>query len=209
MKPIEQLWKSFENQHPKGTLTDFGVWLIKHDIPANAITRPQQKEKKAVTVKARVSGRMTATDMTGIFISRLYRFLRMASKDLLARHDIASIDEFALMATLLVHPGMTKTELLKQNLMEITTGSEMLKRFVARKWLLEQRDKNDKRITRLSLSAKGQQVIFACMHTLDEIEDILLPLNSAEQETLYHLLNRLDAYHSEKHQVKQVSAMIS
>lgn len=208
MKPIEQLWKSFENQYPKGSLTDFGVWLIKNDQPGKELAKqPVQQENSSV--KKKVSGRMTSTDMVGIFISRLYRFLRMASKDLLAKHDIASIDEFALMATLLVHPGMTKTALLKQNLMEITTGSEMLKRFVARKWLLEQRDKTDKRITRLSLSAKGQQIIFACMQTLDDIEDILLPLNAKEQETLYNLLNRLDAYHSDKHQVKQVSSIIS
>lgn len=208
MKPIDQLWKSFENQHPKGTLTDFGVWLIKNDQPGKQLTKqPANQENSGV--KKKVSGRMTSTDMVGIFISRLYRFLRMASKDLLAKHEIASIDEFALLATLLVHPGMTKTELLKQNLMEITTGSEMLKRFVARKWLIEQRDKNDKRITRLSLSAKGQQIIFACMQTLDQIEDILLPLNTKEQETLYQLLNRLDAFHSEKHQVKQVSSIIS
>lgn len=208
MKSIEHLWKRFENQHPKGTLTDFGVWLIKNDTPEKeAVKQPINQDNS--NVKKKVSGRMTSTDMVGIFISRLYRFLRMASKDLLAKHDIASIDEFALLATLLVHPGMTKTELLKQNLMEITTGSEMLKRFVARKWLIEQRDKNDKRITRLSLSAKGQQIIFGCMQTLDQIEDILLPLNTKEQETLYQLLNRLDAFHSEKHQVKQVSSIIS
>lgn len=208
MKSIEYLWKRFENQHPKATLTDFGVWLIKNDTPEKESVKPSISQDNN-NVKKKVSGRMTSTDMVGIFISRLYRFLRMASKDLLAKHDIASIDEFALLATLLVHPGMTKTELLKQNLMEITTGSEMLKRFVARKWLIEQRDKNDKRITRLSLSAKGQQIIFACMQTLDQIEDILLPLNTKEQETLYQLLNRLDAFHSEKHQVKQVSSIIS
>jgi DNA-binding MarR family transcriptional regulator len=208
MKSIEQLWKSFENQHPKGSLTDFGVWLIKND-PGEKIITQKNTEQENTGVKKKVSGKMTSTDMVGIFISRLYRFLRMASKDLLAKHDIASIDEFALLATLLVHPGMTKTELLKQNLMEITTGSEMLKRFVAKKWLLEQRDKNDKRITRLSLSAKGQQTIFACMQTLDDIEDILFPLSTKEQEALYALLDRLDAYHSEKHQVKQVSVMIS
>ncbi|BFG71036.1 hypothetical protein KACHI17_19170 [Sediminibacterium sp. KACHI17] len=208
MKPIEQLWKSFENQHPKGSLTDFGVWLIKNDTPEKESVK-QNTDQENSTAKKKVSGKMTSTDMVGVFISRLYRFIRMASKDLLAKHDIASIDEFALLATLLVHPGMTKTELLKQNLMEITTGSEMLKRYVARKWLLEQRDKNDKRITRLSLSAKAQHIMFACMQTLDDIEDILLPLNSKEQETLYHLLDRLDAYHSEKHQVKQVSSMIS
>ena len=208
MKPIEQLWKSFENQYPKGSLTDFGVWLIKNDTPEKKSVK-QNTDQENSTVKKKVSGKMTSTDMVGVFISRLYRFIRMASKDLLAKHDIASIDEFALLATLLVHPGMTKTELLKQNLMGITTGSEMLKRYVARKWLLEQRDKNDKRITRLSLSVKAQQIMFACMQTLDDIEDILLPLNSKEQETLYHLLDRLDAYHSEKHQVKQVSSMIS
>ncbi len=208
MKPIEQLWKSFETQYPKGSMTDFGVWLIKNDIPEKESTK-QNTDQETGTIKKKVSGKMTSTDMVGIFISRLYRFLRMASKELLAKHDIASIDEFALLATILVHPGMTKTELLKQNLMEITTGSEMLKRFVARKWLLEQRDKNDKRITRLSLSAKGQQIIFGCMQTLDQIEDILFPLNIKEQETLYHLLNKLDAYHSEKHQVKQVSSMLS
>jgi len=208
MKRIDHLWKSFEKQHPNGSLTDFGVWLIKHDVPENR-EQKQAKDQPKAPIKKQVAGKMTDTDMVGIFISRLYRFLRMASKDLLAKHEIASIDEFALLATVLVHPGMTKTELLKQNLMEITTGSEMLKRFVGRKWLLEQRDKQDKRITRLALSAKGQQVIFGCMQTLDEIEDILLPLSKAEQGTLYDLLNKLDAYHSEKHQVKQVSAIIA
>lgn len=208
MKPVEQLWKAFEKEYPNGSMTDFGVWLIRKDIPAGHSTE-KKKEQGLVVTKQQVSGRMNQSDMVGIFISRLYRFLRMASKDLLAKHEVSSIDEFALLATLLVHPGMTKTELLKQNLMEITTGSEMLKRFVARKWLLEQRDKADKRITRLSLSSKGQQIIFACMQTLDNIEDILSPLKKAERITLYELLDRLDAFHSEKHQVRQVSEMIS
>lgn len=208
MKPVEQLWKAFEKEYPNGSMTDFGVWLIRKDIPSVA-SADKKKEQGTIISKQQVSGRMNQSDMVGIFISRLYRFLRMASKDLLAQHEVSSIDEFALLATLLVHPGMTKTELLKQNLMEITTGSEMLKRFVARKWLLQQRDKTDKRITRLSLSSKGQQIIFACMQTLDNIEDILSPLKKEERFTLYELLDRLDAFHSEKHQVKQVSEMIS
>ena len=208
MKPVEQLWKAFEKEYPNGSMTDFGVWLIRKDIPSVASV-DKKKEQGTIISKQQVSGRMNQSDMVGIFISRLYRFLRMASKDLLAQHEVSSIDEFALLATLLVHPGMTKTELLKQNLMEITTGSEMLKRFVARKWLLQQRDKTDKRITRLSLSSKGQQIIFACMQTLDNIEDILSPLKKEERFTLYELLDRLDAFHSEKHQVKQVSEMIS
>jgi DNA-binding MarR family transcriptional regulator len=208
MKPVEQLWKAFEKEYPNGSLTDFGVWLIRKDV-SSGLTTEKKKETTAIVSKQQVSGKMNQSDMVGIFISRLYRFLRMASKDLLAQHEVSSIDEFALLATLLVHPGMTKTELLKQNLMEITTGSEMLKRFVARKWLLQQRDKTDKRITRLSLSSKGQQVIFACMQTLDNIEDILSPLKKEERITLYELLDRLDAFHSEKHQVKQVSEMIS
>jgi DNA-binding MarR family transcriptional regulator len=208
MKSVEQLWKAFEKEYPNGSLTDFGVWLIRKDV-SSGLTTEKKKETTPIVSKQQVSGKMNQSDMVGIFISRLYRFLRMASKDLLAQHEVSSIDEFALLATLLVHPGMTKTELLKQNLMEITTGSEMLKRFVARKWLLQQRDKTDKRITRLSLSSKGQQVIFACMQTLDNIEDILSPLKKEERITLYELLDRLDAFHSEKHQVKQVSEMIS
>lgn len=208
MKPVEQLWKAFEKEYPNGSLTDFGVWLIRKDV-SSGLTMEKKKETTPIVSKQKVSGRMNQSDMVGIFISRLYRFLRMASKDLLAQHEVSSIDEFALLATLLVHPGMTKTELLKQNLMEITTGSEMLKRFVARKWLLQQRDKTDKRITRLSLSSKGQQIIFACMQTLDNIEDILSPLKKEERITLYELLDRLDAFHSEKHQVKQVSEMIT
>lgn len=208
MKPVEQLWKAFEKEYPNGSLTDFGVWLIRKDV-SPGLTTEKKKDTTPIITKQQVSGRMNQSDMVGIFISRLYRFLRMASKDLLAQHEVSSIDEFALLATLLVHPGMTKTELLKQNLMEITTGSEMLKRFVARKWLLQQRDKTDKRITRLSLSSKGQQIIFACMQTLDNIEDILSPLKNEERITLYKLLDRLDAFHSEKHQVRQVSEMIS
>lgn len=208
MKPVEQLWKAFEKEYPNGSMTDFGVWLIRKDIPAGDLVETK-KESSTSIIKQGAPGRMNQSDMVGIFISRLYRFLRMASKDLLAKHEVSSIDEFALLATLLVHPGMTKTELLKQNLMEITTGSEMLKRFVARKWLLEQRDKADKRVTRLSLSSKGQQVIFACMQTLENIEDILSPLKKTDRVTLYDLLDRLDAFHSEKHQIKQISEMIS
>ncbi len=54
MKAIEKLWESFENQHPKGSLTDFGVWLIKNDISGQAVEK-QKAEKKEIAIRERVS----------------------------------------------------------------------------------------------------------------------------------------------------------
>lgn len=200
---VQQLWNIYIEETPQARVsaTSFGVWLIKNEGRPTAVS--SQKHDHTTRATDVNDGNMTA-----IFIGRLYRFLKLSTKEVLQEKGLASMDEFAIIATLFFRPGSTKTALLRQNIIELTTGSEMLKRFVAKKIIIDQTDKTDKRINRLSLSKKGKELFLSCATALEKVEDPLMPLQEVERQQLFSLLNKLDSYHSQKHHISQVATLM-
>jgi DNA-binding MarR family transcriptional regulator len=200
---VQKLWEHYILETPQARVsaTSFGVWLIKND------GKDLPKSTSRVPIPGAVH-QANDGNMTAIFIGRLYRFLKQATKEVLLQKGLNNMDEFALIATLFFRPGSTKTALLRQNIIELTTGSEILKRLVTKKIITDQTDKADKRINRLSLTKKGRALFLSCAAGLKDVDDPLAPLSPAERQSLHHLLNLLDGYHSQKHHISQVATIM-
>jgi DNA-binding MarR family transcriptional regulator len=209
MAGIDLIWQQYLEQGGAPDATSFGVWLIQNTPPLGQEGRPP-----AFAGVQEANGSMPQfetmdlTTRSAILISRLERFLHHLNKPVMKEAGL-SADEFVVLATLLYLPRSTKTQLLRQCLIEIPTGSELLKRMKQAGLILERANPDDGRSTVISISAKGRQQVFKTFGHLEKVEDALSILSAAEKETLHHLLDKLDKHHSQRHDIRQVSHLMT
>jgi DNA-binding MarR family transcriptional regulator len=66
-----------------------------------------------------------------------------------------TIDEFGFLATLIRAGNLMKHELINEHMLEMSSGSEIIKRLVRNGLVYEYPDENDKRAKRVALTEKG------------------------------------------------------
>ena len=203
MDSIDNFYRQYLLQGGNADPVSFGVWLIQQ---APALAWPAAK---AGMVTEKAASPVADDSLAAIYIGRLERFVHFASKKALKQAGIKNTDEFGLMATLFYMGKATKMQLLKQAMMEITTGSQMLKRMKEEGLLLEKENPQDGRSSFMLLSAKGRKLVQNCFQQLAGIEEVMSGLTAEERSQLLHLLDKLDGVHSERHKVQKVMHVLT
>lgn len=208
MGDIHALWNQYLQEEGVPTATQFGVWLIQR-CPKLVLASGLQRQGHEEADHHPTFG-FDALDIStraAILINRMQRFLHMQTKHVMKYVGISN-DEFVVLATLLYAGKATKTALLRQCLIEIPTGSELLKRMKQAGYVLEKANREDGRSSVIAISARGKQVLFMAFEQLAHLEDALSALPESEKLTLLHILEKLDLHHSSLNQVKQVRAIM-
>src|SRR5688572_24585175 len=82
-------------------------------------------------------------------ISRLvgvmYRYAKTYIKKALKGSVIQTADEFTFLIILMTHKSLSKTELINKNIMEKTSGTEIIKRLIKKGLVIQFDDQNDRR----------------------------------------------------------------
>jgi DNA-binding MarR family transcriptional regulator len=204
---IDNIWQQYLATGGEPTATAFGIWLIR-----NTPAMPAPPEQTGCTAAGRPAypaayEQMDNTVRSAILLARLERFLHHLNKPVFREAGISE-DEFVVLATLLYMPRAAKTQLLRQCLIEIPTGSELLKRMKRSGLILEKAHPDDKRSVMITISARGRQYLLQAFRLLGGVEDALAVLTASEKETLLQLLDRLDRHHSLRHEIRQVSELM-
>lgn len=221
MHSMEKLWQVYLENGGEASSTAFGVWLIREqpslEVPHSATVEPMHDDLNGTRDSLKISFRadgspagymgMDISVRASIMIGRLQRFAHFLTKSGMKESGMTE-DEFVVLATLLYLPQVSKTQLLKQCLIEIPTGSELLKRMKKAGQVLEKKNPEDGRSSFISISARGRQQLFKTFHSLAGVEDALSPLTMHEKETLMQLLDKLDLYHSRRHEIRQVRELM-
>jgi DNA-binding MarR family transcriptional regulator len=232
MQSLDQLWQDFLGQGGEPSATAFGVWLIREQPALGMPVLAEPDTGSAASVGESVPGAgdaatraeppkisfqpngapagyegMDVSVRAAIMVGRLDRFLHFLTKSSMKESGMTE-DEFVVLATLLYLPRVSKTQLLKQCLIEIPTGSELLKRMKQSGLILEKRNPDDGRSSFISISAKGRQQLFGAFRSLGEVEDALSVLSKTEKDTLLQLLDKLDLHHSRRHEIRQVRELM-
>lgn len=196
MRSIDLIWQKYLEEGGQPDATAFGIWLIRNNpkIASGADAGSLQEASYPVEHDS----------MIGILVGRLERFLHFETKQVIKVSGLSSTDEFALMATLFFMGKTTKTQLLRQSLMEITTGSQMIKRMKDGGLVIEKANPDDGRSGIIELSAKGKKLLMHCFEGMRSIEGLTEGLDEKERGQLLHLLNKLDTSHSKKQQLKTI-----
>jgi DNA-binding MarR family transcriptional regulator len=135
---------------------------------------------------------------TAILITLMFRYAKGYIKKALHDSVIQTADEFAFLITLMTHESLTKTELINKQVMEKTSGVEVIKRLLGQKLIKEFADENDKRSVRVSITPSGKKEIEKVLPDMAKVSKIVVGnLTQPEINTLSYLLKKLDFYHND------------
>jgi DNA-binding MarR family transcriptional regulator len=144
---LVRLWGAYEEEHPDASLTDFFRHQVspagtgRLDFPADGPLRPG------------LNGQLT------ILIRRIGKYHILFSNRALEGTGLIQIEEFGILVSIFNQGNPIKSEVIFQNMMELSSGTNMLARLKKRGLISEYADKEDKRVKRLKITARGEAVL--------------------------------------------------
>jgi DNA-binding MarR family transcriptional regulator len=139
----------------------------------------------------------TTSDVS-ILIVLMSHYAKWYIKKVLRDSHLQTPDEFSFLITLMTYESLSKSELITKQVMEKTSGSEVIRRLIKRGLLVESADKNDKRSVRVSITKSGKEEILRILPLMSKVTRIITGNLSAEEiNTLSYLLKKLDHFHND------------
>lgn len=138
-----------------------------------------------------------ATDIS-ILIVLMFRYAKGYIRKALKTSKIKSADEFAFLITLLTYKSLTKTELIQKQVMEKTSGTEIINRMIKLGLMTQFEDELDKRSVRIKVTESGKMEIYSILPEMQKVSKIVTGnLTENEKNTLAYLLRKLDNFHND------------
>jgi len=138
------------------------------------------------------------SDDISILIVLMYRYARGYIRKALKESMLQTADEFSFLITLMTFSSLTKSELINTQVMEKTSGTEVIRRLVKEGMISESGDKGDRRAVRVSITERGRKEIFRILPVMSLVSDIVRGnLGPGEVNTLVYLLRKLDYFHND------------
>lgn len=126
----------------------------------------------------------------------LGRYSKLLIRKSLENHPTLVNEDFTYLFRMMDYESLTKMQLIEKNAHEKQTGIEIIKRLVKNGLFAESPDKNDKRSTRISVTAKGRKVFLDSMQDITVVSKIMCGrLNQKEKEHLLASLKKLNTFH--------------
>lgn len=113
------------------------------------------------------------------------------------RHlDLYSFTDWAFLATLEQEEPLTKSVLIQKNILEKSTGTEVLKRLKKQGYIEELSNPEDRRAKLVRLSDKGRKVVAEANARIIPMGEVVTgDLTMAEKQQLLNLLQKLHRFH--------------
>jgi DNA-binding MarR family transcriptional regulator len=144
----------------------------------------------------------------GVLIGRMWRFAKFYIKKALEHEQVSSLEEFTFLSAIRRTGTPTKTEVCVENLTELTTGTEILRRMIKAGFVEEFPDANDRRVKRLRLTPAGEGVLLASVVQMRDVTRIVVGrLNTDEKHSLVRLLDHLDHFHTDIYATQRGSSV--
>lgn len=138
-----------------------------------------------------------STDIS-ILVSLLFRYAKTYIKKALKGTQINTADEFSFLITLLTYDSLSKQELINIQVMEKTSGIEIINRLIKKGYICQFADETDKRSKRIRITDSGRRELISILPQMNLVAKIIVgKLSKEEQHTLVYLLRKLDDYHND------------
>lgn len=115
-------------------------------------------------------------------VSSLHRYSKFYIKKALKGSLLQTVDEYTYLATLFGEESLSKTELNNRNVMEKTSGNEIMRRLLKTKLISECRDGEDRRKIRVSITDKGRAEVMKVFPALWKSAALLSDTLSADEK---------------------------
>ena len=141
--------------------------------------------------------RDAVTDIS-ILLVFMYRYAKGYLKKALRGSSLHTADEFSFLITIMTSESLRKSELIAKQIMEKTTGMEVINRLINSGLIVESADKKDKRSKIVSITKAGMDEIRSVIPLMGKVSEIIVGnLSNEEINTLAYLLKKLDYYHND------------
>lgn len=187
--------EQFENQ--KSNLTDLtydeflGYLFSKRNAEFDRLREIGGKED--VDIQNR--GGNPTTELS-VLITLLYKYAKNYIRKAMQDSILQTPDEFGFLIVLITFPSLTKMELIQKNVMEKTSGMEVIRRLINYELVEQFDDEEDKRSQRVKITEKGKSVVYSMLPEMQKLGEIVSGnLDETEKLTLLYLLKKLDHFH--------------
>lgn len=178
------LYHQFYSESGSDDLKKFSAWMNK-----NASLNPL--EEKSLSEK----------DLNVYLLNlvlRISKFQRLYTKYFFQDFKVKSMEEYNFLLSIEKTDNPSKSDVYVQNVIELTTGTKIVKRLIDLDFVKEAEDRLDKRVKRLKLTAKGRKEmadIQKRFHNIDDEKLGYIPLD--DKNVLLEVLNNINQYHTE------------
>jgi len=194
--PLLQKWEAFLERNPGGDLNSFANWLL--------VNGQEQQLKSGSPEQANRGNAARAA----ILITRLQRYLGVYIRPVVKELGFTKEHEYNFLYQVSKMNKPNKNDLSKENMVEFSTGRDIIRRLITKNLVLEKTDPGDKRATLLVITPKGKKILERSFEMLAEpLADYLGDLSDKEQKQLIGLLSKLNKYQALKNK-KEVLAYL-
>lgn len=138
----------------------------------------------------------------------LYRYIKFYSKMVFDESSIKSIEEFGFLITVMQHTAISKSELIKKNVLEKSSGIEIINRLMKTGLLTQKDNPEDQRSHLVLLTNQGTGELFKIFEKMNTLGIIATgELNNYEKEQLALILKKLDNFHFENYNNKKLKVL--
>lgn len=199
--PLIEEWEAFQNEHPTNNLTDFAQWLLQRSGAEPVVVVPSVDEVASMPEwKSEMPQIPDTSGIAAYMIVRLYKAFRFYVKPILHQHNLAGVDDFFFLATLLWKSHINKKMLCHLNMTDIPTGIDIIKRLVAQGLVAEVDNDLDKRQKLLHITPQGAQVAYEVFGATQHLPKILGDLDAQQGMDVLRQLDHLNHLHTQIYQ---------
>lgn len=148
-----------------------------------------EQQRAAEASEARITDDAYLNSMIARDISFVYRYMRYFVRKAIKDTPLQTIDEYSYLITIMAKGKMTKTELNNYNVIEKTSGSEIIRRLLKSGLISQARNPRDKRSMLLSITPEGRRVIKEILPQMQLSSNLLLRALSWDQKMFLHTLH--------------------
>ena len=196
MKSLLDYIDMYEEEADNANLEEFSVFLKDRVFGSK-----KYKDSASFRKEDYQNYRSYAEVEFSIGLTTLFRFAKIYIKKAFADRSFKTLDEFGFLASLLREGSLLKSELIQKHLLEISSGSEILKRLIKQGLISEFADEHDRRAKRVALTDEGRKEIliaFEQMHVVSEI--IIGTLTEQELKETLAVFQKLTYFHWHIHE---------
>lgn len=187
---LVNLWGKYEEEHPEASIEDFCRHLLisRRESP---IAPPVETQEGVMPIPLdglllRTLGKITKLNM--LYVNRAFDGT-----------GLNQIEEFGILMSIMQQKNPRKTEVIYDNLQELSSGTDMVNRLIKRGLIAEYADPEDKRAKRLQITETGKKVIYSCMGRVVKSSRMLMKDMGKDDKLLcVQLLKEVEAKFSKR-----------
>lgn len=175
-------WGAFEEKYPDGDLEDFCNYFL-----------AQLKKKKQSQGNRDALEPGSPESMLMRLMGRIMLMHSIYADKALDATGLNSVEEFAMLNAVLQLTNPKKSEVIHACLHEVSTGTDILNRLRKSGYITEQDDKEDKRSKRLTITAKGEEILCNAKTRIAALAKMMLgEMDTEDQKLAYQILKPVE-----------------